>query len=201
MKRRLICGTAALLLGLCFTLGGAVASEGRLAVGLAVSDSVFDVSGSEIMGSTTVFLGEAVTSGQLPTQLQVNEGSRYLVGVGSRVRVGRDKIALDGGSLEILTLSSDTPTLQVAGLLLTPQDEQTRAVAYISRLDILSVSVEHGQMIASRPNGEVIGKARPARWSPWRTRARRLRSTAETPPPTSLKCRSSNFNTWLSSRS
>lgn len=118
---------------------------------------MFDVSGSEVTGSTTVFLGEAVTSGQLPTLLQLNEGSRYLVGVGSRVRVGRDKIALDGGSLEILTSSSATPTLHVAGLLLTPQDEQTRAVVYISRPDILSVSVEQGELVTSRPNGDVIG--------------------------------------------
>ena len=149
-------GTAALLLSVFFTLGDALASEARLPVGFAASDSVFDVSGSEITGSTTVFLGEAVTSGQLPTQLHLNEGSHYLIGVGSRVRVGRGKVALDGGSLEILGLSAETPSLHVAGLLLTPKDEQTRAIVYISRPDILSVSVEQGELVTSRPNGESI---------------------------------------------
>lgn len=156
MKRRLTSGLVTVLFGLSLNLAGAVASEGRLAVGVAASDSVFDVSGSEVTGSTTVFLGEAVTSGQLPTQLQLSEGSRYLVGVGSRVRVGRDKVALDGGSLEILNSSSDTPALHVAGLRLTPRDAQTRAIVYISRPDVLSVSVEQGEMVASRANGEVI---------------------------------------------
>ena len=48
------------------------------------------------------------------------------------------------------------PTLQVAGLEFAVRDIETRASLYISRPDIVSVSVDEGAIVMSRPNGERV---------------------------------------------
>ena len=73
-------------------------------VGFAMSGSRFLTGGSEVAGQVTVFDGESITSGHLPTRLNLQDGWRFLVGIGSRVQVSQAAIRLDGGSLEILAI-------------------------------------------------------------------------------------------------
>jgi len=114
------------------------------------------VGGSEITGSSTVFVGESITSGQLPTQLNLPDGSRYRIGIGSRVQLRENLLVLDGGSLEIMATGSKPPVLQVAGLEFALPNDDTRASLYISRPDIVSVSVDEGSIVSSRPNGKQV---------------------------------------------
>ena len=79
----------------------------RPTVGFAISDSRFLAGGSEVTGQVTVFDGESVTSGHLPTRLNLQDGWRFLVGVGSRVHISQTALQLDGGSLEILAIGQN----------------------------------------------------------------------------------------------
>lgn len=146
--------TAVALLGLLAVATGAQASSLPATAGFAESPSRFLVGNSEATGNATVFAGESVTSGHLPTRLNLPDGSKYQIGVGSRVQVAANRLILDGGSLEILATGSAPPVLQVAGLEFSAQDAGTRAVLYISRPDMVSASVNEGALSAARPNGE-----------------------------------------------
>ena len=131
-------------------------AELRPTVGFAVSDSKFDVAGSEVTGHVTVFTGESITSGHLPTRLNLQDGWRFLIGVGSRVQVSEEALQLDGGSLEILASGPATRTLHVAGLRVVPQSSESKAGLYISRPDVATISVETGRVAVLRPNGKEI---------------------------------------------
>ena len=148
--------TATLLLSVVSLAPQSQGSEPRPAAGFAASDSRFVVGSSEVTGSATVLVGEAITSGQLPTQLSLPDGSRYRIGIGSRVKLGQSRLTLDGGSLEVLSTGSKPPTLQVAGLEVAVRDIETRASLYMSRSDFVSISVGEGAVVISRPNGERV---------------------------------------------
>lgn len=135
-----------------------LAAELRPTVGFAVSDSRFAAGGSEVTGHVTIFDGESVTSGHLPTRLNLQDGWRFLIGVGSRVQVSRTALQLDGGSLEIVAVGQTERPLHVAGLRVIPLDRDTKAALYISRADLFAVSVESGAIAVRRPNGEEIRK-------------------------------------------
>ncbi len=128
----------------------------RPTVGFAVSDSRFAAGGSEVTGQVTVFEGESVTSGHLPTRLNLQDGWRFLLGVGSRVQVSQTALQLDGGSLEIVAVGKTERPLHVAGLRVVPQDRDTKAALYISRADVFAVSVESGKITVLRPNGKEV---------------------------------------------
>jgi len=153
---RLRISTAAALLGFLTMATGVQAGDLPSTAGFAESGSRFLVGASEATGNATVFTGESVTSGHLPTRLNLPDGSKYQIGVGSRVQVGRNRLILDGGSLEILNTGSAPPVLEVAGLEFSVQNPRTRAALYISRPDIVSASVNEGALRASRPNGEKL---------------------------------------------
>ena len=128
----------------------------RPTVGFAVSDSQFVAGGSEVTGQVTVFGGESVTSGHLPTRLNLQDGWRFLIGVGSRVQVSQTALQLDGGSLEIVAVGQTERPLHVAGLRVVPRDRDTKAALYISRADVFAVSVESGEITVLRPNGDEV---------------------------------------------
>ena len=128
----------------------------RPTVGFAVSDSQFVAGGSEVTGQVTVFEGESVTSGHLPTRLNLQDGWRFLIGVGSQVQVSQTALQLDGGSLEIVAIGQTERPLHVAGLRVVPRDRDTKAALYISRADVFAVSVESGEITVLRPNGKEV---------------------------------------------
>ena len=131
-------------------------AEPRPTVGFAASDSRFLAGGSEVTGYVTVFEGESVTSGHLPTRLNLQDGWRFLVGIGSRVQISRTALQLDGGSLDIIATGQGERALHAAGLLVFCRDSDTKASIYISRADAATVSVESGEIAVVRPNGEEV---------------------------------------------
>ena len=131
-------------------------AEPRPTVGFATSDSRFLAGGSEVTGHVTVFEGESVTSGHLPTRLNLQDGWRFLVGIGSRVQISRTALQLDGGSLDIIAAGKGERALHAAGLRVLCRDSDTKASIYISRADAATVSVESGEISVVRPNGEEV---------------------------------------------
>jgi hypothetical protein len=72
------------------------------------------------------------------------------------VQVESNRLILEIGSLEVLETGSAAPVLQGAGLEFGVQGERTRASFYISRPDVVSISVDEGAITTFRPNGKHV---------------------------------------------
>ena len=72
------------------------------------------------------------------------------------MQVENNRLILEIGSLEVLATGSAAPVLQGAGLEFGVQGERTRASLYMSRSDVVSVSVDEGAITTVRPNGKKL---------------------------------------------
>ncbi len=170
-------------------------AEPRPTVGFATSDSRFLAGGSEVTGHVTVFEGESVTSGHLPTRLNLQDGWRFLVGIGSRVQISRTALQLDGGP------STLSPPVR-ANEPFTPRVYESSAATAIPRRP----STFHEPMPPrsrwraersrwSARMGKRSGRWQPARWPRLPTRETMFGSTRPMRPSRSERFRQNRSST------
>ncbi len=171
-------------------------AEPRPTVGFATSDSRFLAGGSEVTGHVTVFEGESVTSGHLPTRLNLQDGWRFLVGIGSRVQISRTALQLDGGSLDIIAAGKGERALHAAGLRVLCRDSDTKASIYISRADMPPRSRWRAERSRwSARMGKRSGLWQPARWPRLPTQETMFGSTRPMRPSRSERFRQNRSST------
>ncbi len=122
------------------------AAQANPPLGMAASDYAFYVAGSAIDGSTTIFDGEALSSGYLPAWLDLKDGARYALGIGSQARVFTDRVELEGVSLEIVAAGSRLRRVIAGGLQFVPQSAAARATIYSDRPEVVSIFVAEGEV-------------------------------------------------------
>ncbi len=146
-----------LLLCLCAVLAAwALPAAPPKAVGVAISDMPFLIEDSEVRGNATILEDEGVSTSYLPTRVRLNDGSEFMLGIGSYAQWNESLIRLEGVSLELTNVGSAPPVVEAGGLYLKWTDPETRARFYTDRADILTVRVESGAVEVERPTGETL---------------------------------------------
>jgi len=134
----------------------AQAAELPPAAGVASSEHAFSVDGSSVAGSATILENETVTSGNLPTRLNLNSGAELILGIGSRVKVSRGSLVLEGGSLDLLQAGGNPPELSSAGLRVIPNGRNASVSLYTAHPEELTVSVEKGSARVLNAQGTLL---------------------------------------------
>ena len=149
MSRIMQMGATALLTStlLCsFALAGS-----RDSIGVATSSLPFAIADTIVESNGTILEGETVTASNLPARIETLDGERYVVGIGSRVRVEKNEIALEGGSVRMETLTESKTPVTARGLRFVPLDIDTD-------FEVLSDSTEEASVIVYRGAVSVQGE-------------------------------------------
>jgi len=147
------------LLLLCLSvvlIAGALPAAAPKAVGVAISDMPFLIEDSEVRGNATILENEGISTSYLPTRVRLNDGSEFMLGIGSYARWTQSVIRLEGVSLELTSVGTTPPILEAGGLYARWSDADTHARFYSDRPDILTVRVETGSVNVERATGQAI---------------------------------------------
>lgn len=121
----------------------------NLPVGFATGDSDFSVGKFLIQNHATVFSGDAVRSWHFATRVNLKDGSRYVLGIGSEATVQPDHLVLRSGSLDV-THGGRASRVVAASMSVLADTPGTAATVYITGKDRVSVLVRSGQARISR---------------------------------------------------
>ena len=121
-----------------------------------MSELPFLIEDSEVRGNATILEDEAVSTSYLPARVRMNDGSEFVLGIGSHAQWNESVVRLEGVSLELTNVGSARPVLEAGGLYAKWTDPDTKARFYTDRPDILSVRVDAGSVEVERPTGETI---------------------------------------------
>ena len=122
----------------------------RTPIGVVSSDYPFLIEGEPVPHHGTLLEAEAVTSAFMPTRVVLNFGASYILGIGSQARFSRERVLLDGVSLEIVLAGTEPQPIEVAGIEIRASTTDTRAAIYSDRPEIVSVTVSRGSVEVSR---------------------------------------------------
>lgn len=147
-----------MLLGTLFAL--AAAAQVRPPIGVAASDYPFLLQGQPVKHHGTLLEGEAVTSAFMPTRIRLDSGASYVLGIGSQLRVGGERVLLEGVSLEVVRSGARPQTILAAGLEIRAVDQATRGSIYTDRPEVLSVWASAGEFEVLDSAGDTVARVR-----------------------------------------
>ncbi len=90
--------------------------SGGEAVGFAASDEPYLVAGAPVEGVSTLLEGETASSNLLPLRVRLAPGHEIVLGPGSRGRFWRDRVHLEGVSIEARAAAGEGLTVSVESL-------------------------------------------------------------------------------------
>lgn len=143
------------LIALCWTLSVA-SGQTRDVVALARSEAPFLVGGTSAPGEGNVFDGESLTSYYLPAWIDYLDGARYVLGIGSAVRLSAAQIELEGVSLEIVVAGRSRRPVRVGTLMIKPSAD-CQATIYSDDEDTVTVNVNQGSVEVHTLTGARVG--------------------------------------------
>lgn|GEM_PF-2125580 len=148
----------AALSAVLLALGATASAQVQSSIGVAASDYPFLIQGKTVPGNGTLLEAEAVTSSYSPVLVDLADGARYILGIGSQARFAQDRIRLDGVSLEIASSGPQPQRIEVAGLALITTAPGSRGAVYTDQRDRVSVWVESGEITALGQLGKQLAK-------------------------------------------
>lgn len=123
---------------------------------MARSEAPFLVGGTSVPGEGNVFDGESLTSYYLPAWVDYLDGARYVLGIGSAVRLSATQIELEGVSLEIVVSGRSHRPIRVGTMKITPSAD-CQATIYSDDEETVTVNVTEGSVEVNTVPGVRIG--------------------------------------------
>lgn len=155
MKYCVIGSLAALLSAGSLTLAPAASPM----IGVAVAEGSFRVNGHVVTGNATLFDGNTIETGGVPSELQLDGGVRMLLAAGSRGKVYRDRVVLEKGLGELAN-GPDYP-IEARGLRIVPGvAEASGRVALGGGREVL-VAALAGTFRVTTAEGRMVAIVRP----------------------------------------
>ena len=125
-------------------------------VGFAFGDGMYLIETDAIRGDGVLLEGEAVSTNVVPTRLHLQNGGFGIVGIGSQVRIYKDRVRLSGVSLEMLRFGSPALPIAAGGLRVHAASPDARVSLFTDRPGVLSVMVSKGEVEVGTEEGRPL---------------------------------------------
>lgn len=132
-------------------------------IGVAQGRGSFRLDGATVQTNGTLFDGNAIETGEVATELRLAGGARLMLASGSRGRVYRDHLVLEGGSARLQT-AEDYP-IEARSLRVVPAGRGATAQVVLSkeRAGSVEVAALNGPVRVTSAQGLLVAQVFPGR--------------------------------------
>ncbi len=167
MCARPLCAVVAILLVIPALLPGAT----PVPIGFASNESDFAVGSSRVQNHATIFDGDAIRSMYFATRLNLKDGSRYVLGIGSEATIHRDGLVLRSGSAQVVN-AGRTSRVLAGPVSVTAAELPSTATVYLVGKDRVTVLVRNGAAKVDRATGASLATLRAGEAASWKSGTR-----------------------------